>query len=40
MSKAYWISAYRLIHDEAAVTAYAKLAGPPPATSAGPANLA
>lgn len=28
MSKAYWISAYRLIRDEAAVTAYAKLAGP------------
>jgi len=28
MSKAYWISAYRQIHDEAAVAAYAKLAGP------------
>ena len=28
MSKAYWISAYRLIRDEAAVAAYAKLAGP------------
>jgi uncharacterized protein (DUF1330 family) len=28
MSKAYWISAYRVIHDEAAVAAYAKLAGP------------
>jgi uncharacterized protein (DUF1330 family) len=28
MSKAYWISAYREIRDDAAVTAYAKLAGP------------
>ncbi len=28
MSKASWISAYRLIRDEVAVTAYAKLAGP------------
>ena len=28
MSKAYWISAYRVIRDEAAVSAYAKLAGP------------
>jgi uncharacterized protein (DUF1330 family) len=28
MSKAYWISAYRSIHDELAVAAYAKLAGP------------
>jgi uncharacterized protein (DUF1330 family) len=28
MSKAYWISAYRAIRDEAAVAAYAKLAGP------------
>jgi uncharacterized protein (DUF1330 family) len=28
MSKAYWISAYRSIRDEAAVVAYAKLAGP------------
>jgi len=28
MSKAYWISAYRTIRDEAAVAAYAKLAGP------------
>ena len=28
MSKAYWISAYRSIRDEAAVAAYAKLAGP------------
>ena len=28
MSKAYWISAYRSVSDEAALTAYAKLAGP------------
>jgi uncharacterized protein (DUF1330 family) len=28
MNKAYWISAYRSIRDEAAVAAYAKLAGP------------
>jgi uncharacterized protein (DUF1330 family) len=28
MSKAYWISAYRSISDEAAVAAYAKLAAP------------
>lgn len=28
MAKAYWISAYRAIHDEAALSAYAKLAGP------------
>ncbi|HEY4340240.1 MAG TPA: DUF1330 domain-containing protein [Steroidobacteraceae bacterium] len=28
MSKAYWISAYRSIRDEAAVAAYGKLAGP------------
>ena len=28
MSKAYWISAYRSIRDEAALAAYAKLAGP------------
>lgn len=28
MAKAYWISAYRSIRDEAALTAYAKLAGP------------
>lgn len=28
MSKAYWISAYRVIHDEQAVAAYAKLAAP------------
>ncbi len=40
MSKAYWISAYRLIHDEAAVTAYAKLAGPALVAGGGPANLA
>jgi uncharacterized protein (DUF1330 family) len=28
MSKAYWISAYRSVSDEAALAAYAKLAGP------------
>jgi uncharacterized protein (DUF1330 family) len=28
MAKAYWISAYRSIRDEAALAAYAKLAGP------------
>ena len=28
MSKAYWISAYRAVRDEAALAAYAKLAGP------------
>lgn len=28
MAKAYWISAYRSIKDEAALAAYAKLAGP------------
>src|SRR5260221_13758629 len=28
MSKAYWISAYRSVRDEAALAAYAKLAGP------------
>jgi uncharacterized protein (DUF1330 family) len=28
MPKAYWISAYRSIHDPAALAAYAKLAGP------------
>jgi uncharacterized protein (DUF1330 family) len=28
MNKAYWISAYRKINDEAAVAAYGKLAGP------------
>ncbi len=28
MSKAYWISAYRSVRDEAAVAAYAKLAAP------------
>jgi uncharacterized protein (DUF1330 family) len=28
MSKAYWISAYRAVRDEAALSAYAKLAGP------------
>ena len=28
MPKAYWISAYRSIHDPDALAAYAKLAGP------------
>ena len=28
MAKAYWISAYRAIHDAEALAAYAKLAGP------------
>ena len=28
MPKAYWISAYRAIHDADALAAYAKLAGP------------
>ena len=28
MAKAYWISAYRSIRDQAAFTAYARLAGP------------
>ena len=28
MAKAYWISAYRSINDDAALAAYAKLAGP------------
>lgn len=28
MPKAYWISAYRAIHDPQALAAYAKLAGP------------
>ena len=28
MAKAYWISAYRLIRDQEAFAAYAKLAGP------------
>ena len=28
MAKAYWISAYRSIRSEAALAAYAKLAGP------------
>jgi uncharacterized protein (DUF1330 family) len=28
MPKAYWISAYRSIHDPQALAAYAKLAGP------------
>lgn len=35
MSKAYWISAYRSIRDEAAVAAYAKLAGPALAAAGG-----
>ncbi len=28
MPKAYWITQYHAIHDEAALAAYAKLAGP------------
>jgi uncharacterized protein (DUF1330 family) len=28
MAKGYWISAYRLVRDEAALAAYAKLAAP------------
>jgi uncharacterized protein (DUF1330 family) len=28
MAKAYWVCAYRSIRDEAALAAYAKLAGP------------
>lgn len=28
MTKAYWVSAYRSIHDTDALAAYAKLAGP------------
>ncbi|HUN77271.1 MAG TPA: DUF1330 domain-containing protein [Steroidobacteraceae bacterium] len=28
MAKAYWISVYRAIHDDQALAAYAKLAGP------------
>lgn len=28
MAKAYWISVYHAIHDEKALAAYAKLAGP------------
>ena len=28
MSKAYWIAAYRVVHDPSALAAYAKLAGP------------
>lgn len=28
MAKAYWISAYRAIHDPQALAAYARLAGP------------
>lgn len=28
MAKAYWVTAYRSIRDEAALAAYAKLAGP------------
>jgi uncharacterized protein (DUF1330 family) len=28
MPKAYWISAYRSVHDPEALAAYAKLAGP------------
>lgn len=39
MPKAYWISSYQAIHDEAALAAYAKLAGPA-LTAAGATFLA
>ena len=35
MPKAYWISTYHAIHDEAAVAAYGKLAGPSLTASGG-----
>lgn len=35
MPKAYWISTYHAIHDEAALAAYAKLAGPALAAAGG-----
>jgi uncharacterized protein (DUF1330 family) len=35
MPKAYWISAYQAIHDEAALQAYAQLAGPALAAAGG-----
>ena len=35
MTKAYWISIYTAIHDEAKLTAYAKLAGPAIANGGG-----
>ncbi len=35
MPKAYWISAYQAIHDEAALQEYAKLAGPALAAAGG-----
>jgi uncharacterized protein (DUF1330 family) len=35
MPKAYWISAYRSIHNEDALAAYAKLAGPALAAAGG-----
>lgn len=35
MPKAYWISAYRAIHDEQALAAYARLAGPAIAAAGG-----
>ena len=35
MPKAYWISAYRAIHDNEALPAYAKLAGPAIAAAGG-----
>lgn len=28
MAKAYWVSVYQAVHDEAKLAAYAKLAGP------------
>jgi len=35
MPKAYWISAYRAIHDNEALAAYARLAGPAIAAAGG-----
>ena len=35
MPKAYWISTYHAIHDEAALQAYAQLAGPALSASGG-----
>ena len=39
MPKAYWISAYRAIHDPEALAAYAKLAGPALQGAGGPVGL-
>lgn len=35
MAKGYWLSAYRAIHDPAALAAYSKLAGPAVAAAGG-----